>query len=160
MPALLSGSMRSGRDLIDPGLFDRLVAKVDDSARLGPELSARVVDQALAFLACSVRGSGQSMTPSRLVDLGWHVFLLYTREYAQFCERVAGGFIHHVPHDTLVSGASSAAVDTLSAIEAAGYRVDHELWAMSAGRCGSCHEDGNCRASGEDGNENSDNRGK
>lgn len=31
------------------------------------------------------------------IDNVWHTFLLFTREYAAFCESVAGRFIHHVP---------------------------------------------------------------
>lgn len=37
--------------------------------------------------------------PSELVDIGWHTFILYTVDYAAFCERIAGRFIHHVPND-------------------------------------------------------------
>jgi hypothetical protein len=33
------------------------------------------------------------------VDDLWHTFLLFTHLYAQFCEQVAGHFIHHVPED-------------------------------------------------------------
>lgn len=31
------------------------------------------------------------------VDNMWHTFLLFTQEYADFCDRVAGRFLHHVP---------------------------------------------------------------
>ncbi|NUS56015.1 MAG: hypothetical protein HOV66_14340 [Streptomycetaceae bacterium] len=34
---------------------------------------------------------------SRRVDEVWHQFVLYTREYAAFCERFFGGFVHHRP---------------------------------------------------------------
>ncbi|MBO0880719.1 MAG: hypothetical protein J2P17_10325, partial [Mycobacterium sp.] len=33
------------------------------------------------------------------VDIGWHTFILYTKDYASFCNRVAGRFIHHEPND-------------------------------------------------------------
>ncbi|HEU0053807.1 MAG TPA: hypothetical protein VFQ39_11535, partial [Longimicrobium sp.] len=33
------------------------------------------------------------------VDELWHTFIIFTREYAQFCDVVAGRFIHHVPRD-------------------------------------------------------------
>ena len=39
------------------------------------------------------------------VDDLWHTFLLFTVDYAAFCDRVAGRFIHHVP------ASSSAPVD-------------------------------------------------
>ena len=31
------------------------------------------------------------------VDKLWHTFLLFTVDYAHFCETIAGRFIHHVP---------------------------------------------------------------
>lgn len=27
----------------------------------------------------------------------WHTFLLFTREYARFCDHIAGRFLHHIP---------------------------------------------------------------
>jgi hypothetical protein len=31
------------------------------------------------------------------VDDMWHTFILFTREYARFCDEVAGTFLHHTP---------------------------------------------------------------
>ncbi len=31
------------------------------------------------------------------IDLMWHIFLLYTREYQDFCNEYFGEFIHHQP---------------------------------------------------------------
>jgi hypothetical protein len=33
------------------------------------------------------------------IDWMWHTFLLFTRDYADFCERNFGFFIHHTPGD-------------------------------------------------------------
>jgi hypothetical protein len=33
------------------------------------------------------------------VDWMWHAFVLFTRDYAEFCHRHFGTFIHHVPED-------------------------------------------------------------
>lgn len=35
--------------------------------------------------------------PSKLVDEAWHVFILHTQQYAEFCTKHFGRFIHHVP---------------------------------------------------------------
>ncbi|WP_374201838.1 hypothetical protein [Actinokineospora sp. PR83] len=152
-----------GRDLIDGELFERLVGRVVADTGVDREMAKRVVDQSLAFLAASARHVGEPLSPSAEVDPGWHAFLLYTREYTEFCHRIAGRFIHHVPEDTpgsVSTGSGGRVSRTLAAIEAAGYVVDRELWFSDTDRCGSCHEEGNCNASGGDGNENSDNRGK
>ena len=31
------------------------------------------------------------------LDQMWHTFLLFTEDYAEFCERFLGQFVHHVP---------------------------------------------------------------
>ena len=35
--------------------------------------------------------------PSVVVDDLWHEFILYTRDYQEFCSRAFGGFLHHSP---------------------------------------------------------------
>jgi hypothetical protein len=39
--------------------------------------------------------------PSQAVDMAWHEFILYTRQYRQFCSRGLGRFLHHTPHDVM-----------------------------------------------------------
>jgi hypothetical protein len=39
--------------------------------------------------------------PSRLIDTCWHLFILDTRNYAQFCELAFGRFLHHEPPSTV-----------------------------------------------------------
>lgn len=36
-------------------------------------------------------------TPLLMLDEMWHTFLLFTHDYADFCERYLGTFVHHVP---------------------------------------------------------------
>ncbi len=35
--------------------------------------------------------------PSQAVDELWHQFILYTRNYQQFCQRAFGHYLHHTP---------------------------------------------------------------
>lgn len=127
----------SARSLVTEGLFERLTQHIVHERGADRRFAERVVDQALAFLAACARNRGQSLVPSPAVDIGWHMFILHTREYAAFCRDIAGGFIHHVPEDD-ESEAGEDACDlrrTVAAIRAAGYQVDEELWA-EAGECG------------------------
>ena len=39
--------------------------------------------------------------PSKLVDVAWHEMILRTREYAGFCRRAFGEFLHHTPDSAL-----------------------------------------------------------
>ena len=48
----------------------------------------------MALVGLGYRGLGMA---SSLVDEVWHDFILFTREYAGFCQAAFGEFIHHVP---------------------------------------------------------------
>ncbi|MFJ8434617.1 glycine-rich domain-containing protein [Kitasatospora sp. NPDC094019] len=145
-----------GRTLVDDALFERLVHRVTSDRSMDPQLAERVVDQALAFLGTCAVSSDAALSPSHVVDHGWHAFLLHTHEYAAFCDRIASRFLHHRPDDggSPVNGADLIA--TTAALRAAGYQVDPELWAVSAdcsegsggdgsdtsgsGGCAQCHQ--------------------
>ena len=51
------------------------------------------------YLVLRSRVRGATLPTPRVVDQLWQVFLLYTRDYSQFCDTL-GGFIHHVPSDS------------------------------------------------------------
>jgi hypothetical protein len=46
------------------------------------------------------------------VDNYWHTFLLFTKEYIDFCNEVAGFFIHHVPNVSKQSNKGSNGFST------------------------------------------------
>lgn len=49
------------------------------------------------YLALCAVCNGKHYGMSPVIDDLWHTFLIYTQEYAQFCDRVAGRFLHHAP---------------------------------------------------------------
>ncbi|MEW2451172.1 hypothetical protein AB0896_27065 [Streptomyces parvulus] len=128
--------------LVDPEVTGRLVRRITaDHPEISAATAHRIVGQAAAFIAASGREPGQSLAPSQLVDYGWHAFILHTVDYARFCERVAGAFVHHVPTDEdeeTPGGAAATRERTLAAIAAAGYTIDEALWPDMA-ECSQCH---------------------
>lgn len=132
----------TGRSLVPNALFERLVARIVADEQIERQLAERIMDQALAFLRACADNQGKSLSPSKLVDIGWHTFILYTQEYAAFCERVAGYFIHHVPEDEKTSSVDAlgqALAQSIEAIRAAGLVVDAELWPTAdAAGCRDC----------------------
>ena len=132
--------MKPGRSLVSPDLFDRLVSRIVKERNTDRELAARIMDQALAFLGACACNHGTPLSPSPTVDIGWHTFLLHTKDYAEFCGQVAGRFLHHVPADENVERRDPAEVSrtTMEAIEAAGFVVDHELWDIGRRLCSQC----------------------
>lgn len=121
----------SGRSLVSDALFERLVARIVADELVDRQMAERIMDQALAFLMACATNPHASLSPSRLTDIGWHAFILHTREYAAFCDRVAGYFIHHTPDDdkaTSSERSSQTLARSVAAIRAAGFVVDADLW--------------------------------
>ncbi|MET7945892.1 hypothetical protein [Micromonospora sp. NPDC005324] len=134
----------TGRELVSDELFTRLSARIaHDHPELAPHLLPRILDQALAFLgACAV--AAEPIGPSALVDIGWHAFILHTQDYAQFCHRIAGRFIHHepepTPDDDVPQPIGAPISRTVNAMRAAGFIVDAALWTNEGvAECTQCH---------------------
>jgi hypothetical protein len=131
---------RELESLISSALFDRLVARIVRDAGVDRELAGRIIRQALAFLVACARNPGTPLAPSRRVDAGWHAFILHTREYADFCERVAGHFIHHAPDDETEgdrAGAAARTGETVTVLRRTGLPVDEDLWSADRASCSS-----------------------
>lgn len=129
--------------LITPVLRDRLARRVEHDAGLDPATAQKIIDQTVGFLGACAANPSARLAPSRLVDHGWHAFILHTAEYSEFCERVAGRFIHHRP--TEPGGTEPGTCDlgaTIAAIRDAGFDVDPDLWTRGAkcnGNCSQCY---------------------
>ncbi|MER6829783.1 hypothetical protein ABT352_27640 [Streptosporangium sp. NPDC000563] len=138
----------STRLLITPELFDHLTARIKIDHPAHADRAEQIMEQALSFLtACGAR-PGARLAPSAIVDIGWHTFLMYTREYAEFCQRIAGRFIHHTP-DTpgIPAPPESNAATTATVMRELGLPVIPDLWAHSTtcsgsgtGKCSQCHQ--------------------
>jgi hypothetical protein len=89
-----------------PGLFDKLAARRPELERKDMSLVARALRQ--YFLAYLKSGRKYVSMPSQVVDDLWHEFILYTKNYQQFCEKAFGTFFHHTPAAVLTSTQSSS----------------------------------------------------
>ena len=49
------------------------------------------------YLALRAKYAGVQMSPTEDVDTFWHAHILDTRKYAEDCDAVFGGFLHHNP---------------------------------------------------------------
>jgi hypothetical protein len=77
------------------GLFDKLLKLRPGLDVKQQQLVARALRQ--YFLAYLKSGRRRVGMPSQVVDDLWHEFILYTRDYAEFCTRAFGSFLHHTP---------------------------------------------------------------
>lgn len=150
MPGVLVDATRPAtipnpRTLISESLFERLVLRIVTDHGTTTEKADRIMSQALAFLYACAKNPGAGLAPSAAVDIGWHTFILYTRDYAQFCQDVAGRFIHHQPDDDPARTAGGCTVaETVNVMRTLGLAVDDELWHTKAkcdtDNCHQCHQ--------------------
>jgi len=131
----------SPRDLVSAGLFKKLTLRVMASNEgLDPDTAERIVEQALAFLVACAHYPDGHLSPSQTVDAGWHAFILHTRHYAEFCQRVAGRFIHHRPNDPGDPAGEQQAIGvTIAAMRDIGLPVYPDLWVPRA-ECSQCYQ--------------------
>jgi len=88
-----------------PGLFNKLRTKQ-------PHLSLKdcqLVSHALRhFFIAYLKSKCKFISmPSQVADDLWHEFILYTRDYEDFCEKAFGQFLHHTPAVVLGSNKQS-----------------------------------------------------
>jgi len=68
----------------------------------------------LACLAAQRRAIAKEVgMPSKAVDAAWHEFIVLTREYASFCEKAFGRYLHHTPKAMMDTPTSAALANTL-----------------------------------------------
>jgi len=67
---------------------------------LSTEQTTMVIEGLRAwFLLVAANPRAKLGMPSKAVDTAWHEFILLTKNYADFCDRAFGTFLHHVPHE-------------------------------------------------------------
>jgi hypothetical protein len=119
----------SARALLSDAEFNAVLGTIlSANPGMQIEMGGRIITQALAFVATAASRPGRAMTPSRVVDEGWHTLILHTGLYYELCARF-GNFVHHVPEQPDPGRYDPAILDrTTALIEAAGYAVDRDLW--------------------------------
>ena len=73
-----------------------ILAKIRHELDLSERQAIELFDDLKRFLWLAAV-SNRSVVPSPLIDEAWHRFILYTSDYAEFCERYLGGFLDHAP---------------------------------------------------------------
>lgn len=101
-----------------------------------------VLDEVLKFLSL-ISLSGKSLSPSLVVDLAWHEFILCTKLYHSFCNDKFGKYIHHTPGGDIKENQSKFKQTIQTYIKSYGEpqavfwgEYAHEEWGNS--QCGSC----------------------
>lgn len=81
------------------GLLNKLDGKLPGITQKDAALVSRGLRQ--FFIAHLMSGKKFVSMPSQIADDLWHEFILYTREYQEFCKRAFGEFLRHTPATVL-----------------------------------------------------------
>ena len=85
--------MHDVSDLLTPDAFGGVVATVmDNNPDMDEPTASRVVTEALKFVDAAAKFPTVRITPSQVVDEGWHALILHTHPYARLCDRL-GRFV-------------------------------------------------------------------
>ncbi len=85
------------------------------------------------WMACKVRAEGIDKplvidTALVVIDEMWHNFMLFTRDYTQFCERYFGTYMHHSPNTKPKIAEEKASMEELSLKEKREVLMDKKRW--------------------------------
>ena len=124
--------------------FGRVIDRIPEDPEVPEGMAEAVMAETLGFieLAASV---DESVAPSKLVDVGWHHFILFTRDHVDYCAGL-GGYVHHVPDRPGDGGNGDAYERTRNLLADRHGSVDERLWPRVGGGSGDC-EAGKCEAS-------------
>ncbi len=93
------------------------------------------IDALLQWMATIplARKDGKTFQMIETVDVAWHGFILHTRQYAEFCKRHFGTFIHHDPPENYDEDRTAYAQYTLARIRGEfGDQINPELENLAA----------------------------
>lgn len=96
--AKLAADQFQALEKLDAAEFPFVREKLLDSGELQVHEIDDVELEFKRYLALCFLSSGPVSMTSTKVDAFWHQFILFTREYREFCSDVFGQFIHHRPN--------------------------------------------------------------
>ncbi|MFE2041069.1 glycine-rich domain-containing protein [Streptomyces sp. NPDC059477] len=115
--------------LLTPAAFESVIATVvGNNPGMEEATARRIVVETLKFVDTAAQFPTIKITPSTVVDEGWHALILHTNLYDRLCGRL-GRFVHHWPERPDAARHDAHALTrTVATIEQAGHTVDGELW--------------------------------
>lgn len=135
---------RDPRDYVSPEVWARQIALLVRDWPFDEVMAERLFGQAIAYLITAMEKHGQQLEIGcgYLVDIAVHAFILDTANYAAFCDKYFGRFLHHIPE--IDRKADGSVERTAKIIAANGFAVDWSLWKADYAKCTPCHPGSNC----------------
>lgn len=84
-----------------------IIGKIMKEYNVSESEATRLFTEAKSFLYQCAVNVPNITRPSVDADKAWHVFILFTKDYAKFCKDHFGFFVHHIPDAELPSEVES-----------------------------------------------------
>lgn len=94
----LSRTQRRQLEALEQYDMEFVTERLANKGLLAEEVIPAAITGYKRFIALTMLGYRGLDVPSEDVDEVWHTHILFTREYADFCDQLGAGFIHHVPY--------------------------------------------------------------
>jgi len=94
-----------------------VVARISEDIKCSLEEAQCIFEDTKRFLYLCAKHRDSVMFPTPMIDVGWHAFILFTKEYAEFCEMYSGGFIHHWPSRKDKPSDPESVISTIDALQ-------------------------------------------
>lgn len=110
-----------------------MVPNVAKNLGVTVERAEELIEETKRFLVVG-RLVGAQLAPSPEIDEVWHTWILFTKDYHTFCDKL-GGYIHHKP---IPAGSPSQPPlePTIALMVAAFDQIDAAAWPVDAGARG------------------------
>lgn len=128
---------------------DRLTQLVREKLTWDDTKIALVMAEYKKYLQMCKAFSNKRLSPDPLVDEVWHLHILDTMHYADFCEDYFGYFLHHTPRLAVEEVESARVPDTWNAYQQLFGDPPAQMWEIFAkcGGTGGCWSPGDERPS-------------
>jgi len=114
-----------------------LLNKMQSELSISRVESEVLFDDVRKFLALCAT-TKHPLAPARSLDQGWHLFILFTKDYAQFCKAYCGRYIHHEPEDPFAEKKDYEAVPQTRLLAKAVFGEVSSNWTSCLGDCKDC----------------------
>lgn len=87
------------KQLNDIVIYIPLLKKKIEKIAIKHDINGEVLILEMLRFLNLIHLTNEKLSPSLIVDLAWHEFILFTRHYHEFCKTHFGRFIHHTPSE-------------------------------------------------------------
>jgi hypothetical protein len=75
-----------------------IVSRYCDDTNTTMPVALRRATELKRYLSISAQHPGHRFPMVQSLDPLWHTFIIFTREYHEFCNLLGAGYLHHAPH--------------------------------------------------------------